>query len=73
MKTVSFSSVMDANEKRMELRRKALDAARDFRDFVGDGNNGPPEWLSEQWYAFDRALRELDGDVPIETVTKKEE
>lgn len=36
-------------------------AAQEFRDYVGDGDNGPPAWCIEHWNALDEALKKFRG------------
>lgn len=47
----------------IDALRAALAVANEFCDFLGDSDNGPPPWMSEQYYAFEAALRKANAQA----------
>lgn len=48
--------------ERMQALEKVAEAAREMRDYTGDGNNGPPRWIIDCWEKLDEALAQLDAE-----------
>lgn len=44
----------------VDAQAAVVDAARNFRDFVGDGDNDAPGYLLDPWQDLDDALSNLD-------------
>lgn len=41
----------------------ALKSACALHNALGDGNNGPPEYIGEEWYALSDALAEIEKEL----------
>lgn len=42
---------------RQEKLEAVLEAAEKLHANIADGNNGPPQWCNEEWYALDEAIK----------------
>lgn len=52
--------------------RRAFVAAKEFRDYTGDGDNGPPNWMLLRWLKFDAELKSVDASQASSSDHNKE-
>jgi len=47
-----------------EIRKlmNVVEAAKEFHEMVGDGDNGPPQFYADSWEKLDKVLKDLERE-----------